>query len=149
MDRAQRERRIGIVVVILVLLAVVFFWMLHPHNSPFSSYVREVRLKRALGNIHQPAGDAPGSIKIFFFPRGPTTMVAAGTYFTKSDCATVETYYKQEFARHGFTYTGTNEVSKTLGRVLSFSSYDYDASLSCDDKMKSLYAITMWPNAHD
>lgn len=29
MDPAQRERRIGILVVILVLLAVVLFWMLH------------------------------------------------------------------------------------------------------------------------
>ena len=148
MDPARQERRIGIIVVILVLLAVVFFWMLHPHNLPFSSYVREARLKRTLESIHQPAGDAPGKIQTTTFP-GANFLSVMGVYSTKSDCATVEAHYKQEFARHGFTYTETTEVSKTQGRSLSFSSRDYDASLGWVDKTKGIYFISMWSNSSD
>lgn len=146
MDRARRERRIGILVVILVLLAVVLFWMVYPHNSLYSSYRRNARLKKALENIHQPAGDDPGTIEITSLP-GTNILSARGAYSSKSDCATVEARYKQEFARQGFTYSDT----KTESRSLFFTSRDYGASMVCSeryDKMGSLYVISMWPNSH-
>lgn len=156
MDPARQERRIGIVVVILVLLAVVFFWVLHPH-LPFSSYgraaSREERIKSTLASIRALEGDHLGEIQIINFPSGDIWVTRTNS--TMSLCAALEAHYKEEFARHGFTYTGTREASPTAERMLSFSSPDYDARLSCTEPKDSLmgsyklYRIIMWSRSHD
>ena len=162
MDPAQQERRIGILTVILALLVVVVFWMLYPHKWPFSSEgrgarpgteAREARAKTTLENIRPLPGDEPGRIETLNFP-GTNQLAVTGIYSTKSDCATLEAHYKEEFAKHGFTYAGTdesstNESSRTKRGALSFSSRDYGATLSCTETAGSIrpYFIIMWSKA--
>jgi hypothetical protein len=152
MDRARQERRIGILVVVLVLLVVVLFWMLHPH-LPFSSYGHEARIKSTLESIHPLGDDHLGAIQTVNLSSGDLWVTRTNS--TMSLCTALEAHYKEEFARHGFTYTGTREASETAGRLLSFSSQDYGASLSCTEPENSLmgsyktYRISMWPNSSD
>ncbi len=157
MDFASKERRIGFLTVILVLLVVAGFWILHPH-LPFSSdgraARREERIKSTLASIRPIEGDHLGEIQAGSFPNG--TSLATRTDSTMSLCAALEAHYKEEFARHGFTYTGTQEASPTVGRSISFSSRDYDASLSCTEKPKDslmgsykTYLIVMMSKSHD
>lgn len=157
MDRARQERRIDILVVLIVLLTVVLFWILHP-QLPFSSYGREAnspkdRIKSTLESIHPLDGDHLGEIQIVNLSSGDLWVTRTNS--TMSLCTALEAHYKEEFARHGFTYTGTREASATAERSISFSSQDYGASLSCTEPEHSLmgsyktYRISMWPNSSD
>jgi hypothetical protein len=157
MDPAQQERRIGILTVILALLVVVVFWMLYPHKWPFSSEgrgdapgteAREAELKKALEDIPPPPGDEPGRLETLHFP-GTDRLAVTGIYSTKSGCASLETHYKEEFARRGFTFTGTQQPSNNVDRALSFSSPNYDARLTCTNTAGSFrpYFIVIWSNA--
>jgi hypothetical protein len=160
-ESPQQERRIGILTVILVLLVVVLFWMLYPHKWPFrgnergaepGTDSRTVQLKKKLEAIQPLAGDEPGKIRSL--PSNVRLSAVIGSYATKSDCATVETHYREEFAKLGLAYTPASEPSpdgssQTRRRALSFSSSGYGASLSCSETEGSSrrYVIVMWSNA--
>lgn len=152
-ESAQQERRIGILTVILVLFVVALFWMLYPQKWPFSSNQREdssreAKIKSRLESIRPPDGDHLGEIQTLNFSSGYLAVTRANS--TMSLCAALEAHYKEEFARHGFTYTGTREASQTADRSLSFFSQDYGASLSCTEPRNSLmgsyktYLVVMW-----
>jgi hypothetical protein len=163
-ESAQQERRIGILTVLFVLLVVAAFWTLYPQKWPFRSEGSEAepgldagtaRAKSMLESFQQLPGDDPGKIGPLRFGQRSISMVM-GSYATKSDCGTLELHYKEEFAKHGFTYTGTNdsfgnessgnESSRTKRRSLSFSSQVYIARLSCTDTegLFRPYFIIMW-----
>jgi hypothetical protein len=156
MDPAQQERRIGILSVVFVLLVVAVFWTLYPQKWPFRSEeskvesateAREAELKKALENIPPLPGDQPGRLETLHFP-GMDRAAVTGIYSTRSDCATLEAHYKEEFSRHGLVFTGTQPSSNTGSRALSFSSPNYDATLSCTDTAGYTrpYFIIMWSN---
>jgi hypothetical protein len=159
MDRALQERRVSILPVVFALLAVAAFWMLYPQKWPFRAErpkagpgadAREAELKKRLENIQPLTGDGSGRIETIHFP-GTDRLAATAIYSTKFDCARLEAHYKEEFARHGFTFTGIEQSSETGNRALSFSSPDYDATLSCTDTAGASrpYFIFMWSNARD
>lgn len=159
MDPAQQERRIGILTVILVLLVVMAFWMLYPHKWPFRTEAHEdepgmdaqtVKLKTTLEGIPLLAGDDPGTVRPLPLNQANLSAVL-GRYATKFDCATLEAHYKEEFVKRGFTYSGTNESSKsgpanTKRPMLSFSSPDFGATLSCTEMEGPFrpYRIILW-----
>ncbi len=155
-ESAQQERRIGILTVVLVLMVVVLFWILHPH-LPFSSdgreTAREEKIKSTLKSIRPLDGDHLGEIHTLDFSGGNVWVTRTNS--TMSLCTALEAHYKEEFARHGFTYTGTQEASARAARSISFSSEDYGASLSCTEKPKGslmgsykTYLIVMWSKSH-
>lgn len=167
MDPAQRERRIGILVVILVLLIVVLFWMLHPHKLPFSTEQRETKtppgtegktpsieerkaaLKKTLESIRPPAGDQLGKIRYFNGPDGDISGVMVD-YSTKANCAALGPHYKKEFAKQGFTYTGKKDDSDENSSTFLFSSRDYIADVGCPASKGPIrqYVIIMWSKSH-
>lgn len=157
MDQARRERRIGILSMVLVLLIVAAFWMLYPQKWPFRSKeriepgteAREAELKKTLEDIPPPPGDEPGRLETLHFP-GTDRLAVTGIYSTRSGCAGLEAHYKKEFARRDFTFTGTQQTSNNIDRALSFSSPNYDARLTCTNTAGSFrqYFIVIWSKAN-
>jgi hypothetical protein len=143
---AKRNRRIGALSVVSALTVVLIWWtVIVPRTPQYKAYKREARLKATLGNLAPPTGSQ--LVNVWIVPmsdRDRRYSVAMGSYTTKSPCATVEAHYKAEFVKHGFVYKGEETAAMTHGRQLSFSSQDYDATLSCPERDRiQLYFITM------
>jgi hypothetical protein len=121
--------------------------MLYPHKSPFSKERRVGQLKSTLESIQPPTGDEPG--KITTLPGNEVKLLGViGAYTTKFDCATLEAHYKEEFAKHGFSYTEKAIASSKTGKSISFTSRDYNATLNCTEISgpSRPYLIIIWSN---
>jgi hypothetical protein len=129
MDPIRQQRRNGISVVVAVFVVVGAFWIVFvPHTKLYRAYKNESKTKEKLQTIKPPAGARLGEIRTSHIAGWP---MATGMYSTESDCNSVTTYYKEEFARHGFTFKDEGRDSKAETKSVSFSALGYDAGLSC------------------
>jgi len=66
-------------------------------------------------------------------------------YSIDSDCASLKTYYKEEFARQGFTLKHEYKSSQSSPEPdsLYYSDQDYDVGMSCDSSEKQPRSYTI------
>lgn len=129
MELESKQRRNGILIVIAVLVAVCGWWTIFvPHTKQYRAYKSESEIKGKLQTVQPPVGARLVEISTSHIAGWP---MATGTYSSDSDCNTVKTYYKDEFARHGFTFRDEKLNSKSETKFVFFSAPGYDAGLSC------------------
>jgi hypothetical protein len=147
-----RKVRLSGIMSVVTALAVVFVWwvLIVPHTTRYKDYMEERQMKARLKTITPPADARLTDIQILRWrdPNLPHMTSAMALYSSKSDCSAVEAYYKEEFAKHGFVYSGEIAESKKQSRALSFSATDYTAQLSCSNSQTppQLYEIILWSN---
>ena len=129
MEPASKQRRSGILIVIAVLAVVGAFWVFFvPHTKLYRAYKDQAKVKEKLQTVKPPAGARIVEIRTSYVAGWPE---ATGTYSAESDCDSVKMYYKDEFARHGFTFRDEDQNSKSETKFVFFSAPGYDAGLSC------------------
>jgi len=107
MDRQRKQSWIGTLCVVLSLLLAAAWWMYSPTALRAYRYHRdEIRLRQELRTIHLPPKTANFSVKVMHVT-GDTELESM--HRTDSDIETVNAFYRQEFARLGFTYQGVME----------------------------------------
>jgi hypothetical protein len=127
MDPARKERRIGSVSVIAVLVVVCAFWLVFvPRSKRHGSYKEERELKQMLQAIQPPAGAKATNISAIHFE--DMHVIAVGAYLTDSTNEMVKAHYMQEFPRHAFVFKGENN-KKESQTSLNFCSPSYMAEL--------------------
>ncbi|HEV7552036.1 MAG TPA: hypothetical protein VGP65_10140 [Candidatus Angelobacter sp.] len=150
MDQPSKQRRTGVLILIAVLLVVCAWWAIFaPHTKRYRAYKSESKIKEKLQTVKLPAGARLVEISASHAAGWP---MATGAYSTESDCDSVKTYYKEEFARHGFTFRDEDQKSKSETKFVFFSAPGYDAGLSCfPPRGRSLdYMIILnWTNSRD
>jgi hypothetical protein len=128
MDPARKQRRNGILIVIAVLVVVGAFWIVFvPHTKLYRAYKSESKIKERLQTIKPPAAARLVEINTSHVGGWP---MATGMYSTESDSDSMKTHYKEEFARHGFTFKTEDLDPKYGTKSIYFSSSEYDADLS-------------------
>jgi len=150
MDPARTQRRNGILIVIAVLVVVCAFWIVFvPHTKPYRAYKSESKIKEKLQTIKTPAAARLVEINTSHVGGWP---MATGMYSTESDSDSVKTYYKEEFARHGFTFKTEDLDPKNGTKSVYFSSSEYDADLSFfppRGRTLDYMIILNWTNSRD
>jgi hypothetical protein len=122
MDYQRKQRRIGILSVVLCLLLVVAWRLYSPTFLQAYRYHRdEERLKQELQAIHLPPETENVNVKAIHI-KSHTFLLSA--YHGQSDTESIKAYYMQEFARLGFTYQGEN------GGRLRFCTAEYRAEVN-------------------
>lgn len=139
-----KKQKNGVLVVTGALVLVIAFWIFQaPHFHLYRTY----RLKHKLRNLSLPAETKLldiNDINTVDLPGGLVIDGVIGVYSTNVDCDIVNTHYRQEFARQGFSYVNEHHASGPESAALRFSSSEFSASLSCGTgKTPILYLITM------
>ena len=126
MDPARKERRIGTLSVIAVLVVVCVFWLVVvPHSKPYLSYKEERHVKEMLQAIVPPAGAKVLTLSAI---NVGNMQIAIGNYLTDSTTEAVREHYVQEFARHAFVFKGENNTKESQ-TSLNFCNSSYMAEL--------------------
>jgi hypothetical protein len=130
---------------VVIALVVVFVWwvLIVPK---YKDYKEEKQRRERLATIRLPAGARLAYIENF-----PHAAITTASYSSESDCAAIEAYYREEFPKRGFVYSGEIAESKEHSRSVSFSATDYDADLSCTNSQTSSYRyeIILWSKLRD
>lgn len=150
MDPLRKQRRNGIPIVMAVLVVVGAFWIVFvPHTKLYRAYKSESKIKGKLQTIKPPAAARLIEISTSHVAGWP---MATGMYSTESDCDSVKTYYKEEFARHGFTFKTEDLDPKYGTKSVYFSSPEYNAGLSFfppRGRTLDYMIILNWTNSRD
>lgn len=137
MDYQRKQRRIGILSMVLSVLLVAAWRMYSPTALQAYRYHRdEVRLKQELQAIHLPSETENVNVKAIHV-KGHTYLLSA--YHGQSDIESIKAHYMQEFARLGFTYHGEKEGT------LRFCTAEYraDVNVSMVERGEYSYFISL------
>ncbi len=152
MGSLLRQRRNGILLVVAVLGIVGVWWaFFFPHTKQYRVRKNEAIVKEKLKKIQPPPGAKLVELSTSHRQGWPEAMA---DYSVDSDCASVKTYYKDEFARQGFAFKDEYKSSQSSPEPdsLFYSDQDYDAGMSCTSSEKqprSYMIILTWNNARE
>lgn len=137
------QRRTSILLVLAVLGIVAVWWgLLFPHTKQYQNWKDESLAKDRLRKIQPPPIAKLADLRTTHRQGWPE---ATADYFIDSDCASLKHYYKEEFARQGFTngheYKGLQSAPEADS--LSYSDRDYSAGLMCDSTEKQPRSYTI------
>lgn len=143
MNALSAQRRTSILLVLAVLGIVAVWWSLFfPHTKQYQKWKNESLVKERLTKIQPPLTAKLASFKTTHRQGWPE---ATADYFIDSDCASLKRYYKEEFARQGFTdgneYKGLQSAPEADS--LLYSDRDYSAGLMCDSTEKQPRSYTI------
>lgn len=143
MNALSAQRRTSILLVLAVLGIVAVWWSLFfPHTKQYRKWKNESLVKERLTKIQPPPTAKLASFKTTHRQGWPE---ATADYFIDSDCASLKRYYKEEFARQGFTdgneYKGLQSAPEADS--LLYSDRDYSAGLMCDSTEKQPRSYTI------
>jgi hypothetical protein len=104
MDYRRKQRRIGVLSVVLSLLLVVAWRLYSPNLLQAYKYRRdEARLRQELQAIQLPPETENVNVQVVHV-KSQTFLLSA--YHEQSDPESIKSHYMREFARLGFTYHG-------------------------------------------
>jgi hypothetical protein len=143
MDYQRKQRRIGVLIVILCLLIVVLWRMYSPTALQAYRYHREEAiLRHVMQEIHPPPETATVGVQAM---RTEGHVVLISIYSSPSNGESVKSHYIQEFARHGYTYQKADGASMTA----NFCAPGYRASLNrVDPTGPQFYFISINVNSN-
>src|SRR5947209_5913078 len=102
MGSLPRHRRNGILFITTILGIIGLWWgLLFPHTNQYHRRKNESIVKERLKKIQPPPGANLVELSTSHRQGWPE---AIADYSIESDCSSVKNYYKQEFARQGFTF---------------------------------------------
>jgi hypothetical protein len=140
MDYQRKQRRIGVLSVVLSLLLVVAWRLYSPTVLQAYKYHRdEARLKQEFQAIHLPPETENVNVQVIHV-KSHTFLLSA--YHEQSDAESIKTYYMQEFARLGFTYHG--EQKGTL--QFCTTEYRVDVNVATLERGEHSYFISLSGN---
>ena len=129
MDPLQRQRTIRVIGIVAVLALISVFWAMQiARHRRFVSARSKAEPLKTLEGIRLPAGGKQWMNVTYKESALPS---AIGTYSVESDCASVITHYKTEFARHGFTDRPYKNNEEPQSQSIAFCGSHYYAILSC------------------
>ena len=136
MGSLLRQRRNGILLVVAVLGIVGVWWaFFFPHTKQYRVRKNEAIVKEKLKNIQPPPGAKLVELSTSHRQGWPEAMA---DYSIDSDCASLKTYYKEEFARQGLTFKQEYKSLQSAPEPdsLFYSDQDYSVGMSCDSSEK-------------
>jgi len=150
-DPFLKKRKNGVLVVTGALMLVLAFWI---YRVPHTHFYRTYRLKQRLRSFSLPPQtkvltiNDMGTVEL---PYGLVIDGITGFYSTNVDCDIVNTHYKAEFVRQGFSYVNEPHAPRPESAELRFSSPEFSASVSCTAKKgPAIYLIAMnWKTPRD
>lgn len=141
-ETQRKERRIGWISIVAVLVFIGAFWSLyvirHRPKKPRST----AELVEELKTFKVPQG----AKNIYITPmqiKQPQTVV--GVFSADSSCQTISSYYKQEFARHRFVFQPRDD-EKPEAVQMSFCGHGTHGGFTCkpSDSAPQYYVVTLW-----
>ena len=130
MEPARKRRRNSIAIVTTVLLVVCAWWLLlFSRTELYKNYTAKSDLEKTLRAIPPPAGAKLVKIEAMSAP-SPLRTAVVGFYTAHTGVETVESYYRQEFPRHGFVYQPKAIPGVLDTTLLPFCAPSYMAVLS-------------------
>jgi hypothetical protein len=149
MEPQQRQRTVGVAVVVAALAAVSLFWVVyfayrHPTMAPATtSTLSTTELIDELNTIKAPAGAKKVVSPAPVPTDDPKNHAVVAVYLANSECKDIAEHYKEEFARHGFANRPLrSDAHKKLEPIAFFCGRGVSAQFGCISKPEGhLYMI--------
>jgi hypothetical protein len=131
--------------IVAVLMVVLLWWALvFPHTTRYQRAKNESLVKERLMRIQPPPGAKLLDLSTSHRQSWPEALA---DYSIDSACPSVKAYYREEFARQGFSFEKEYKSLESSPEAdsLSYSDHDYSVGLSCDssEKQASSYMIIL------